>query len=128
MNTKKAINIYEDLEVWKQSHRFVVDIYRITQNFPTNERYGLISQLRRAAYSIPANIAEGNGKQHKKEYIHFLYIAKSSLNEARYFLLLSKDLKYMKEDKYDELINLLRFIEIMLMGLIKSLKRKINEE
>ena len=85
-----------------------------------------MSQLRRAAYSIPANIAEGNGKQYTKEYVQYLYISKSSLNEARYFLLLSKDLEYIKEDKYNELIGLLDPIEIKLMGLIRSLKRKLK--
>ena len=115
-----------DLDVWKTSHELVVKIYKITKDFPKEETYGLVSQLRRAAYSIPSNIAEGNGKQYAKEYIQYLYISKSSLNETRYFLLLSKELGYIIDNKYDEFIVPLDRIEKMLMGLIKSLKKKIN--
>jgi four helix bundle protein len=126
MVKNSSIITYMDLDVWKTSHELVVKIYKITRDFPKEETYGLISQLRRGAYSIPSNIAEGNGKQYTKEYIQFLYIAKSSLNETRYFLFLSKDLDYIKENKYNELIGLLNQIEKMLMGLINSLKKKIN--
>ena len=126
MANKKEIKNYMDLDVWKKSHEFVIDIYKITKDFPKFEIYSLISQLRRAAYSIPANIAEGNGKQYIKEYIQFLYISKASINEARYFLLLSKDLDYINNNKFHKLIKLLNPIEMMLMGLIRSLKRKVN--
>lgn len=121
-----VIKNYMGLDVWKASHEFTLKIYKNTIDYPNYERYGLISQLRRAAYSIPANIAEGNGKQYLKEYIQSLYISKSSLNEAQYFLLLSKDLNYIKESKYAELMTLLDRIDKMLIGLIKSLKRKIK--
>lgn len=120
------INYYMDLDVWKKSHEFVMEIYKISKKFPKEEIYGLISQLRRAAYSIPANIAEGNGKQYVKEYIQYLYISKSSLNEIRYYLLLSKDLNYIDNEKYHLLLKLLIQIEKMVMGLIKSLKQKLN--
>lgn len=126
MSKDSTIKTYKDLEVWKYSHKFVMEIYKITRDFPKHEIYGLVSQIRRAAYSIPANIAEGNGKQYLKEYIQSLYISKASLNEASYLLLLSKDLKYLKENKYNELTSLLNHVEIMLMGLIKSLKKKIK--
>jgi len=128
MSNDSVIKTYQDLEVWKQSHNFVTLIYKITRTFPENEIYGIVTQIRRAAYSIPANIAEGNAKQYLKEYIQSLYYSKASLNETRYFLLLSKDLKYIKENKYNELISLLDHIEIMLMGLIKSLKRKLKSK
>ena len=125
---KSSIKTYMDLDVWKISHELVVKIYKLTRDFPKDETYGIISQLKSAASSIPANIAEGNGKQYLKEYIQFLYISKSSLNETRYFLLLSKDLGYIRNNKYEEVIEQLNRIEKMLMGLINSLKRKINEK
>jgi len=80
MKNELKIKNYMDLDIWKISHKFVLGIYNITKNFPVEEIYGLTSQLRRAAYSIPANIAEGNGKQYIKGYIHSLYISKSSQN------------------------------------------------
>jgi four helix bundle protein len=122
----KKIVTYKDLDVWKKSHELTIRIYRITNNFPKDEIYGLISQLRKASYSIPANIAEGNGKQYLKEYIQYLYISKSSLNEVEYFLLLSKDLDYMNINEYDELVIRVNVIDKMLIGLIKSLKKKTN--
>jgi four helix bundle protein len=122
---ESSIRTYLDLDVWKISHKLVLMVYEITKKFPKIEVYGLTSQLRRAASSIPANIAEGNGKQYIKEYIQYLYTAKSSLNETRYFLLLSKDLDYVDEEIYNELVDLLDRIEKMLMGLINSLKKKI---
>ena len=124
MDKQNVIKDYMDLNVWKKSHRLVVDIYKITRDFPKYEIYGLVSQLRRAAFSIPANIAEGNGKQYFKEYIQFLYISKSSLNETKYFILLSKELGYLSEDRYNELMASIENISMMLMGLIKSLKKK----
>ena len=126
MVDKKEIKNYMDLDVWKKSHEFVIDIYKTTKDFPRFEIYSLISQLGRAAYSIPANIAEGNGKHFIKEYIQSLYISRASINEVRYFLLLSKDLGYLNNNKFHKLIKLLNPIEMMLMGLIRSLKRKLN--
>ncbi len=124
MNNKSRIESFMDLDVWKVSHELVLEIYKTTIDFPKFEIYGLTSQLRRAAASIPANIAEGNGKQYLKGYINSLYISKASLNEARYFLLLSKDLEYLNENKYDDLNILLERISMMLMALISSLKKK----
>ncbi len=126
MANNKKITTYKDLEVWKKSHELTIRIYKMTRNFPKDEIYGLTSQLRRAASSIPANIAEGNGKQHIKEYIQSLYVSKSSLNEVEYFLLLSKDLDYLKLNYYNEFLDILNLIDKLLIGLIKSLKKKIN--
>ena len=122
--TKSEIVTYMDLDVWNLAHEFVLEIYKITKKYPEDEKFGLTNQLRRAASSIPANIAEGNGKQTTRLYIQSLYISKAELNEARYFLLLSKDLNYLMQEKYIELKMKLDRIEMMLMGLIKSLKNK----
>jgi four helix bundle protein len=85
---------FENLIVWQKAHQFVLGIYRFTENFPNKEVYGLTSQLRRAAVSIPANIAEGFKKRGKPDKVRFLNIAQGSLEECRYYLILSADLHY----------------------------------
>jgi four helix bundle protein len=85
---------FEDLIVWQKAHQFVLSAYRMSDGFPKNEVYGLTSQLRRAAVSIPANIAEGFKKRTKADKARFLNIAQGSLEECRYYLILVKDLKY----------------------------------
>jgi len=83
---------FEDLRVWQLAHTWVLQVYRLTQRFPKEELFGLTSQLRRAAVSVPANIAEGFGKQGHTDKARFYNIAQGSLNECRYYLLLAKDL------------------------------------
>src|SRR5271157_3759946 len=90
------IRDFTDLIVWRKSHSFVIDIYKITKNYPKEEKYGLVSQMRRAAVSVPANIAEGFRKRTKKEKVNFYNIAQGSLEETRYYLILSKDLDFIK--------------------------------
>jgi four helix bundle protein len=85
---------FEQLIVWQKAHRFVLGVYHFTENFPRNEIYGLTSQLRRAAVSIPANIAEGFKKRGRADKVRFLNIAQGSLEECRYYLILAKDLNY----------------------------------
>lgn len=86
--------IFTDLIVWQKAHQFVLSAYKLTRQFPKEEIYGLTSQLRRAAVSIPANIAEGFKKKSNAEKAHYLNIAQSSLEECRYYLILIKDLGY----------------------------------
>ncbi len=85
---------FEQLIAWQKAHQFVLGVYRFTDNFPRSEIYGLTSQLRRAAVSIPANIAEGFKKRGRADKVRFLNIAQSSLEECRYYLILAKDLNY----------------------------------
>jgi four helix bundle protein len=85
---------FEDLLVWQKAHAYVLEIYRITNRFPKSELFGLTSQMRRAAISIPANIAEGFKKRTPREKIRVLNIAQGSLEESRYYLILAKDLGY----------------------------------
>ncbi len=85
---------FEDVEIWKKSHTFVLSVYRWTENFPKHELFGLTSQLRRAAVSIPANFAEGFKKVGKADKLRFYNIAQGSLEECRYYLILAKDLNY----------------------------------
>ena len=85
---------FRDLIVWQKAHRFVVDVYKMTETFPKHELFGLTSQLRRAAVSIPANIAEGFAKRGMSDKARFMNIAQGSLEERRYYLILSQDLNY----------------------------------
>ena len=86
---------YGNLEVWKRSHRLVWALYRCTNSFPTDERYGLTSQMRRAASSVPTNIAEGCKRASPKDCAHFLNLAEGFLSETEYLLVLSRDLGYL---------------------------------
>ena len=85
---------FRDLRVWQKSHEFVLAVYRYSESFPEREKYGLAHQLRRAAVSIPAHIAEGFGKRSQAEKARFLNIAEGSVEECRYYLILSQDLGY----------------------------------
>jgi len=94
---------FTDLVVWQKAHSFVLGVYKATQGFPREEIYGLTSQFRRAAVSIPANIAEGFRKQTAIDKARFLNIAEGSLEECRYHLILAHDLKYFQKEKLWEL-------------------------
>ena len=110
------------LEVWKLAHQLTLEVYKVSKNFPSSEMYGLTSQIRRSSSSVPTNIIEGQGRQYKKEFIQFLYIAKGSLEETNYQLFLAKDLKYITNDTYIVLFEMCTRIKMMLFKLIKSLK------
>ena len=86
---------FTELKVWQKSHAFVLQVYRLTKSFPLEERYGLTSQLRRAALSVPTNVAEGAKRQTNAEYARFLNIAEGSLAESEYLLMVSRDLGYL---------------------------------
>lgn len=116
---------FQDLEVWKKAHRVVLDVYRLTIQFPRTEQFGVISQLCRAAYSIPANIAEGSGRRSTRELLHFLALSNGSLEELRYFLLLSRDLRYLSPPDYERLQGDLKSIAEMLEALGQSLRRRL---
>ncbi len=110
------------LQVWELAHQFTLDVYQISKNFPSSENFGLTNQLRRSSSSVPTNIIEGQGRQYKKEFTQFLYIAKGSLEESNYQLFLAKDLKYISNEEYLKLYSLCTRIKMMLQKLIKSLK------
>ena len=92
--SQKPAKTFQDLIVWQKAHRFVLEIYKISRNFPSDEKYGLTSQLRRAAVSVPANIEEGFPKKTNVNKARFYNISKGSLEEVRYYLILSQDLGY----------------------------------
>ena len=94
---------FTDLKVWQRSHALVLEIYRVTAAFPEDERFGIVSQLRRAAVSVPCNIAEGTKRKRAPDYARFLNIAEGSLAEAEYLIILSTDLGYIPTAKKDQL-------------------------
>ena len=110
-----------NLEVWKVAHQLTMQVYKITEGFPKTEQFGLTSQVRRSASSVPTNIIEGQARQYKKEFIQFLYISKGSLEETNYHLFLAKDLGYITNEQYTVLHDLCTRIKMMLFKLIKSM-------
>lgn len=118
------IESFEDLEVWRKAHLLTLAIYRATDSFPDRERFGVVSQLRRSAASIPANIAEGFGRRTTRELLQSLAIANGSLEETRYFLLLSRDLSYLKPAEYERLRQQFRSVAQMLAALARSLRNR----
>jgi four helix bundle protein len=116
---------YKDLKVWKVSHELTLSIYRESYSFPKEELYGLVSQLRRAASSIPANIAEGCGKKSSLDFANFLNISLGSANETEYFILLSKDLNYISEEQFNYLTDIINQIKAMLISLIKKVRTNV---
>jgi len=121
-NRIRRIESFKDLEVWQVSHALVLKIYDVTKKFPGEERFRLTDQLCRASASIPTNIAEGKGRNSLKEYIQFLSIARGSIEETKYLVLLSWDLKYFDEGTYTEIIGGYDRVGKMLNKLIGSLR------
>jgi four helix bundle protein len=115
---------FRDLEVWQKAHAFVLEVYRASAQFPQIEKYGITSQLRRAAMSVPANIAEGFGRKGTKEFLQCLAISNGSLEEARYFLLLSQEFGYLPAEWYKKLELRCDSIGAMIGALSRSLRER----
>ena len=115
---------YKELKVWQKSYQLCLEVYRSTKEFPREERYGLTSQIRRSAVSVPSNIAEGYGRKTTPEYIRSLYLAYGSNCELETQTLLSGDLGYMKAQEREKLQKDIGEVERMLKALIKSLENK----
>ena len=112
---------FRDIKVWNKAYELVLGVYKVTKEFPSEEKFGLTSQIRRAAVSIIANIAEGNKRRSDKDFGHFLNIAQGSVEELKCYLVPSKDLGYLAEGHYQEFFNLSEEIGRMLQGFIKTL-------
>jgi four helix bundle protein len=117
---------FHRLKVWERAHEFTLKIYQMTKGFPREELYGITSQMRRAAASIPTNIAEGCGRSSKPETIQFLNIAAGSASEIEYQLILVKDLQYIDEKSYNELLNDLSEVRKMLYAFAQKLKTDLQ--
>lgn len=116
--------LHTDLDLWKDSVEFVSLVYEITAKFPKEERFGLVDQIRRAAVSIPSNIAEGAGRNHKNEFIQYLHISSGSISELETQLIISYNLKFLDKKQLEFLINKITKIRSQIFGLIKSLKNR----
>lgn len=115
---------HEKLDVWKMSVEIVTKVYEYTKVFPSDERFGLTSQIRRAAVSVPANIAEGAARQHNKEFLQFLFVAQGSTSELETEILIAENLGYLDEGRYLELHDEINTIARMLVGLTNHLKTR----
>jgi four helix bundle protein len=114
---------FKKYDVWKISHELVLEIYKVTKDFPKVEQYGIISQIRRASSSIPTNISEGCGRKTDAEFARFIHIATGSANEVEYLLLLSFDLKFIERDIYDSLVIKINTIKRKLFSLEKAISK-----
>ena len=118
-----SIRSYRDLVVWQKAMDLVVASYALTKRLPHTELYGLVSQIQRAAVSIPANIAEGHGREHLGDYLHHLSMANGSLMELETHLLVAVRLNYLNNEELDEMSGQTQEAGRMLAGLIRSLKK-----
>ena len=122
----RQIKSHRDLNVWQLGMEITERVYELTIDFPTDERFGMVSQLRRAAISVPANIAEGNARSSTKEYLRFLAIAIGSLAEIETFLELALRLKYGQSNIIQRLVDLIGEERRMLRGLQRSLRARLT--
>jgi four helix bundle protein len=118
----EASKSFFDLFVWKKAHEFVLCVYRVCSQFPDFEQFGLRSQFTRAAISIPANIAEGYKKLSKADKLRFFNISQGSLEECKYYILLSKDLGYISNESYIELCSLAKETSKLLLLYIQGVQ------
>lgn len=124
---QSSIKSFQDLEIWQYAHKLVLDIYSIVESFPGKEEFRLTSQLIRASISIPSNIAEGIGRYSRKEFIQYLIIARGSLEEVKYQIILAKDLKYIELNTFERINSLIILLGKKINSLILTLKSKTNE-
>ena len=120
----KKTGSYRELIVWQKAMDLVVATHQLTQLFPASERFGLISQMRRAAVSIPANIAEGRGRKHLAEYLHHLSVANGSLKELETHILIAERLHYAPEAKCEAVMRQAEEVGRMLAGLMDRLETR----
>jgi four helix bundle protein len=117
---------FTDLKVWQRSHALVLAIYAATKTFPADERFGLTSQLRRAATSVPSNIAEGSRRRSKADFAHFLNIAEGSLGETEYLIIASRDLRYLTDQAAAALLSEIEQIGAMLYALHAKVQQRLD--
>jgi four helix bundle protein len=119
---ERLVRDYKKIKAWELAHQLALNVYRSTAKFPASERFGITSQLRRAASSVPANIEEGSGRATDKDFLRFLDIALGSLKETEYFLLLSNNLNYLQETEWKSLNERATDTLKCLVGFIKAVR------
>jgi len=117
---------YTKLKVWELADRLTILVYQLTKSYPKSELFGLISQMRRAAVSVPGNIAEGCGRKYQKEFLQFLYIALSSLKELSYYIHISNNLGYLKKEDHEKVSSLSTETGKTLIGLINKIEKDLK--
>lgn len=120
----EEITGFSDLEAWKKSHELTLKVYQITKSFPKDELFGVVSQLRRAAASVGANIAEGFARYHFNDKVRFYYHSRGSAAEVQNFLFLSRDLNYIDSDQCAQLFEEARRVLQLINGLIRSIEKQ----
>lgn len=115
---------FEDLEIWQQAHELAIEVYKLARGFPADERFRYTDQICRACTSIPTNVAEGTGRYGKQDFKHFLYIARGSLEETKYLLLLGRDLGFVTQEEYNRLRDGYKSLGKRMNALINSLKKE----
>ncbi|MBU2578572.1 four helix bundle protein [Patescibacteria group bacterium] len=118
----KKIKSFTDLNAWKEGHKLVIEIYKITKKFPREEQFGLVMQLRRAVVSITSNIAEGFSRHSYKEKLQFYFMALSSLTEAQNQLLISRDIGFLPDEEFNNISQMTIIVSRIINGLIKGTK------
>jgi four helix bundle protein len=118
---------YTKIEAWKLADDLTVTLYERTRSFPKEEVYGLTSQMRRASYSVPANIVEGSSRNSQRDYLHFLYIARGSLSETQYFIHLAQRLGYLPQNEAEELQSQTKQTFACLHGLIQAVEKETGK-
>ena len=113
---------YRKLKVWEKAHNFAVEIYKISKSFPREELYGLTSQIRRASFSVPVNIVEGNASNSRKEFLNFLNIANRSLVETEYLLEILLEIEMLNKDNYLRLEKLRSKVAVILISFIREVR------
>ena len=116
---------FKDLKVWRKAHKLTLEVYQCTREFPRDEIYGLTSQIRRAAASVGANIAEGCGRRSDPEMKRFIQIARGSANELEYHLLLARDLQFLRPEEFKELEGKILEVQRMLAALVQRLQPRV---
>ncbi|MGB8703985.1 MAG: four helix bundle protein [Gillisia sp.] len=116
---------YKNYDVWKKSHALVIEIYKTTRKFPESEKFNLVSQINRAALSVPTNIVEGCGRETQKEFARFLHIASGSAFELEYLIFVSLELNFIEKRQADQLLSEIDEIKKMLFSLIKKIKQNL---
>ncbi|OIO20542.1 MAG: four helix bundle protein [Candidatus Magasanikbacteria bacterium CG1_02_32_51] len=122
------LKTFKDILAWQKSHELVLYVYKISNLYPSNETYGLTSQTRRAASSVPANVVEGYKRQNLKDSIRFYNHAEASLEELKYHLLLAKDLQYISKDRYNFINEKTEEVSKILFGWTKSQRNFLNKK
>lgn len=121
------IERFTDLRVWKQAHELTLLIYRLSEAFPRSERFGMISQIRRSASAVPANIAEGFGRRTTRELLRSIQIARGELEETRYFLILARDLGHVQPPEFDRAAAACDSVGKLINALGSSLSKRLLE-